>query len=93
MTNFERLQYHQEHSKPIMDELHDYLENQLESKQVEPNDSLGKAIKYMIKHWYELTQFLRVAGAPLDNNILERALKIPIGDGAPGSFTKQNMVR
>ena len=29
----------------------------------------------MIKHWEELTLFLRVPGAPLDNNICERALK------------------
>ena len=29
----------------------------------------------MLNHWHALTQFLRVAGAPLDNNICERALK------------------
>ena len=73
-----RLEYHQQHSKLIMNQLHNYLRHQLETKQVEPNDSLGKAIRYMLKHWKELTQFLRIAGAPLDNNILERALKIPI---------------
>lgn len=78
MTKADRLKYHQEYSKPIMNHLHDYLAHQLESKQIEPNDSLGRAIKYMLKHWYELTQFLRVEGAPLDNNIVERALKIPI---------------
>ena len=78
MTKLERLKYHQVNSEPIMDQLHTYLLNQLESKQVEPNDSLGKSIKYMLKHWRELTQFLRVAGAPLDNNIVERSLKIPI---------------
>ena len=32
----------------------------------------------MLKHWERLTQFLRIAGSPLDNNILERALKLPI---------------
>jgi hypothetical protein len=78
MTKLERLKYHQENSKPIMKQLHAYLSDQLESKQVEPNDSLGKSIKYMLKHWHNLTQFLRVAGAPLDNNIVERSLKIPI---------------
>ena len=36
---------------------------------------LGEAIAYMRKHWPRLTLFLRVAGAPLDNNICERALK------------------
>ncbi len=78
MTNSERLKYHHEHSKPVMDNLHDYLKHLLESKQIEPNDSLGAAVKYMLKHWHALTQFLRVEGAPLDNNIVERALKIPI---------------
>lgn len=73
-----RLSFHQEHSKPIMELLEKYIKHQLDTKQVEPNDSLGVAMRYMLNHWHELTQFLRVAGAPLDNNILERALKIPI---------------
>src|SRR5262249_11499592 len=30
---------------------------------------------YMLKHWDPLTLFLRQAGAPLDNNLCERALK------------------
>jgi len=29
----------------------------------------------MLKHWSKLTRFLHTAGAPLDNNITERALK------------------
>lgn len=73
-----RLSFHQEHSKPIMKSLEEYIKHQLDTKQVEPNDSLGVAMRYMLNHWHELTQFLRIAGAPLDNNILERALKIPI---------------
>jgi len=42
---------------------------------VEPNSSLGEAISYLLKHWEKLTLFLRQPGAPLDNNICERALK------------------
>jgi hypothetical protein len=30
---------------------------------------------YMLKRWDKLTLFLRAPGAPLDNNICERALK------------------
>jgi transposase len=78
LTKQQRLEFHQEHSTSIMNQLYEYISHQLESKQVEPNDSLGQAMRYMLKHWYELTQFLRIAGAPLDNNVLERALKIPI---------------
>jgi len=43
---------------------------------VEPNSGLGQAIAYLLKHWEKLTLFLREPGAPLDNNLCERALKI-----------------
>jgi hypothetical protein len=42
---------------------------------VEPNSGLGEAISYMLDHWEKLTRFLHVPGAPIDNNIVERALK------------------
>ena len=48
---------------------------QFDQRRVEPNSALGKAISYLLRHWEKLTLFLRVAGAPLDNNICERALK------------------
>ena len=71
----ERLRFHQQRSKPIMDELHQWLEAQLAEHKTEPNSGLGKAITYLLRHWKALTLFLREAGAPLDNNIVERALK------------------
>jgi transposase len=71
----ERLQLHQQHSSPVMEQLHEWLEAQFALKQVEPNSGLGKAITYLLRHWKGLTAFLREAGAPLDNNICERALK------------------
>ena len=70
-----RLQFHQEASGPTMQELHSWLTRQLEEKRTEPNSALGGAIGYMLKHWDRLTLFLRQAGAPLDNNVCERALK------------------
>ena len=42
---------------------------------MEPNSGLGKAVTYLLRHWNGLTAFLREAGAPLDNNLCERALK------------------
>ena len=75
LSDNQRLQYHQENSKPIMDKLNTWFESQLEDKKVEPNSGLGKAIKYMQKHWEALTLFLREPGAPLDNNLCEQALK------------------
>jgi transposase len=73
-----RLRFHQEHSQKVMDQLHQWMGEQLEQKRVEPNSGLGKAIQYMRNHWTALTLFLRKAGAPLDNNICERALKLAI---------------
>lgn len=74
----ERLAYHQRYSGPLMDALHRWLEQQLEDREVEPNSTLGKAFNYLLGHWTELTQFLRVAGAPSDSNVVERALKLMI---------------
>jgi transposase len=75
LTPDERLAFHQKNSKPVMDELEEWFNSQIDDKKVEPNSGLGKAIKYMQKHWNELTLFLREPGAPLDNNLCERALK------------------
>src|SRR5689334_1683254 len=48
---------------------------QFAERKVEPNSGLGKAITYLLRHWKALTLFLRQTGAPLDNNLCERALK------------------
>ncbi len=71
----ERLRLHQTASGPLMADLETWLRRQLEDHLVEPNSGLGAAIAYMLKHWTTLTLFLRVPGAPLDNNVCERALK------------------
>jgi transposase len=70
-----RLLFHREHSAPLMDELHAWMEAQFAEHKTEPNSGLGKAISYLLRHWTKLTLFLRHAGAPLDNNIAERMLK------------------
>ena len=75
MSPAERLRYHQEHSAPVMTELEEWFREQIKEKKVEPNSGLGEAIAFMRKHWDRLTLFLREPGAPLDNNIAERALK------------------
>jgi len=75
MSDQERLAFHQTHSGPLMEELEKWLKDQIAEKKTEPNSGLGKAIAYMNNHWKPLTLFLRVAGAPLDNNICERSLK------------------
>ncbi len=74
----QRLRYHQKRSRPAMEGLHTWMREQMDQKKVEPNSGLGEAIDYMLNHWEPLTLFLRVAGAPLSNNICERALKMSI---------------
>jgi transposase len=71
----QRLRFHQEHSEPLMKGLHEWMEAPLAEHKTEPNSGLGKAISYLLNHWTKLTLFLRQAGAPIDNNIVERALK------------------
>ena len=48
--------------------LEQWMRTQFEERRIEPNSTLGAAIRYMQKRWPELTLFLRVPGAPLDNN-------------------------
>ena len=71
----ERLRFHQEHSRPVMEALHSWMMAQLDECKVEPNSGLGHAFRYMHNHWEALTLFLRQPGAPLDNTLVERALK------------------
>jgi len=75
MSPDERLRFHQEHSEPMMKGLHEWMEAQLAEHKTDPNSGMGKAISYLLNHWTKLTLFLRQAGAPIDNNIVERALK------------------
>lgn len=71
-----RLAYHQEKSTPVMKALKAYLEEK--KSEFEPNSVAGKAINYILHRWTQLSQFLRQIHAPLDTNIVERALKLVI---------------
>lgn len=75
LSPVDRLRFHQQRSGPVMEQLHSWMKSQLSEKETEPNSGLGKAIQYMQRHWKPLTLFLREVGAPLDNNVVERALK------------------
>ena len=71
-----------------MDGLKQWLQKQGDDHLVEPNSALGKAIAYMQTHWETLTRFLSVVGAPLDNNLVERALKLFIRQRKNSLFYK-----
>ncbi|MGB5534269.1 MAG: IS66 family transposase [Thiogranum sp.] len=76
LTPAQRLAYHQQHSRTVMDDLKAWMEKQFEDRGVEPNSRLGGAFDYLLKRWKSLTRFLEIPGAPLDNNTAERALKM-----------------
>jgi len=71
----QRLQLHQDESQPSMAALDEWMQAQFAERKIELNSCLDAAILYMQKRWPELTPFLRVPDASLDNNTCERALK------------------
>jgi hypothetical protein len=44
-------------------------------RKIEPNSGLDKAVIYLLRHSKKLTLFLKHPGVPIDNNVVERALK------------------
>jgi hypothetical protein len=68
--------YHQAQSRPRLDGRKRWLDTQMDEHLVEPNSALGKARVSMQQHWATLTRFFSVPGAPRDNNLAERALKL-----------------
>lgn len=74
----ERLAVRREHSAPLMDDLHRWLESQL--AKLSRNHDLAKAINYMLRRWPAFTRFLDDGRVCLSNNAAERALRcVPLG--------------
>ena len=71
-----------------MDDLKAWIDKQLEDRLVEPNSALGQAITSMPTHWTTLTRFLSIPGAPLETNLVERALKLFIRQRKHSLFYK-----
>jgi transposase len=70
----ERLKIHQEKSGPVISDLYDWIEEKFLQREVEPNSSLGQAMRYLQNHRPELTKFLSVERVPLDNNPAVRSV-------------------
>ena len=85
----ERMLYHRQHSKPLMQELKAMCEDKLKSKLVEPNSPLWEPLTFVVNQWNRLTRFCEVPGVPLDTNLVEQALIIPVRYLA-GSFNYQS---
>ncbi len=74
MSDKERLAYHLEHSKPLMDKIHDLVSIWKEDKISPENSEFGKALNYFLNHEKELRGFHNFEGATLSNNISERQM-------------------
>ena len=83
-----RLAYHRQHSLPIMEEIRTWCLEKQGQSDYEKNGSFGKAIEYFLNHYVGLTQFCRIPGAPIDNNIQEEALKVAIRSRKNSYFFK-----
>ncbi|KAG1649247.1 hypothetical protein GQR58_029187 [Nymphon striatum] len=72
----QRCDYHREHSLAPMQSILAWCSERLETGSVEHNSNLGKAMQYFIRHFEGLTAFCRWPGAPVDNNEIERLIKV-----------------
>lgn len=87
-TPAQRLAYHIEHSLPKMERIKDWCQSYLASNRAEEHGPLAKACRYFVKHYDELTQFCKIEDAPLDNNLMEAGLKLPIRTRKQSHFYK-----
>ncbi|MDV6030516.1 MAG: transposase [Phycisphaera sp. RhM] len=58
-----------------MSQLHDWLIEKSSDPRVLPKSSLGKAVRYSLNQWNELTVFLGDGAIPFDNNQTENELR------------------
>jgi len=74
----QRMVYHREHSKPQMLRLWEMCKEKTDGHLVEPNSPLWEPVSFVIHQWPRLTRFYEVPGVPLDTNLVEQALIIPV---------------
>lgn len=74
----ERMLFHREHSKPLMGKLKAMCEEKLKAKLVEPSSDLWEPLTFIINQWPRLTRFYEEPGVPLDTNLVEQKLIIPV---------------
>jgi transposase len=88
MTADERLVYHKEHSWPVMESLRGWAQKHHDRVDFEEHSSFGKAVKYLLKHYDNLTKFCKIQGAKIDNNRMEERLKLVIRGRKTSHFYK-----
>lgn len=76
LTAEQRRDYHKAHSLTHLQTLQAWCHEKLDSDAVESNSNLGKAMRYFIRHFEGLSAFCRIPYAPVDNNEIERLIKL-----------------
>lgn len=88
LTPIDRMHFHQEHSRPLMEKLRAMCQAKLENRLVEPRSPLWEPLTFIINQWPRLIRFCEEPGVPLDTNLVEQTLIIPVRYLA-GSFNYQ----
>lgn len=73
LTDVMLLEFRKKHSSPLINELYHFLIEQ--EKALVPDLAPHKAVKYTLKQWPKLILFLENANIPLDNNLVENAIR------------------
>jgi len=74
----QRMLYHRDNSMPQLQRLWQMCKEKVDSRLVEPNSSLWEPVSFVINQWSRLTTFCETPGVPLDTNIVEQTLIIPV---------------
>lgn len=78
MTPMQRLEFHKEHSLPLMEKLKAMCAALVTSRLAEPNSKLWEPVTFIINQWPRLTKFCEEPGVPLDSNLVEQILITPV---------------
>jgi hypothetical protein len=74
----DRMLYHRQHSMPLMLHLKKMCEEKVVSRSVEPSSPLWEPVTFILNQWERLTRFCEAPGVPLDTNLVEQALIVPV---------------
>jgi transposase len=72
-TNVLRQKARQEHSVPVLKQLHDWM--LATQPLIPPKTTLGKALAYLAKYWDRLNRYTELGDLPIDNNPCENAIR------------------
>jgi hypothetical protein len=78
LSPVDRMLYHRQHSKPLMVRLKKMCEEKVASRSVEPNSPLWEPVTFILNQWERLTLFCEAPDVPLDTNLVEQALIVPV---------------